>query len=126
MINSVSEFIEEFMKHKDKVEWYLHKPTPFADATDIRGRGVLCSPVTVMVEPPIHHSLDYLGFDVDITPSFQDVVSRASSHSMRGLWDAMEKFPAHKFPKARIAEAIELRQRLLDILGLAEEIPSAH
>ena len=81
MINSVNEFIEEFMKHKDKVEWYLHKPTPFADATDIRGRDVLCSPVTVMVEPPIHHSLDYLDFDIDITPSFQDVVSRASSHT---------------------------------------------
>ena len=42
MINTVDEFMEEFLKHKDKCEWYLHAPTPLADHTQLRGRDILC------------------------------------------------------------------------------------
>ncbi len=118
MIDSVDKFIEEFLKHRHKVEWYLHKPTPFANATDIRGKDILCSPTTVMVDPPVHHSLDYIDFGVDISPEFLDVVSHASSHSLEGLREAMGKFPASR---ERFAQALDLRERLLDILGLEEE-----
>ena len=120
MIDSVDKFIEEFLKHRHKVEWYLHKPTPLANATDIRGRDVLCSPVTVMVDPPIHHSLDYLDLNIDISPSFLDVVSHASSYSIEGLREAMDKFPASR---ERFAQALDLRERLLEVLGLEEEAP---
>lgn len=120
MIDSVDKFIEEFLKHRHKVEWYLHKPTPLANATDIRGKDVLCSPVTVMVDPPIHHSLDYLDLDLDISPSFLDVVSHASSHSLEGLREAMDKFPVSR---ERFAQALQLRERLLEVLGLEEEAP---
>ena len=118
MIDSVDKFIEEFLKHRHKVDWYLHKPTPFANATDIRGKDVLCSPMTVMVDPPVHHSLDYIDFGVDISPSFLDVISHASGHSLEGLREAMDKFPASR---ERFAQALQLRERLLEILGLEEE-----
>lgn len=118
MIDSVDKFIEEFLKHRHKVEWYLHKPTPFANATDIRGKDILCSPTTVMVDPPVHHSLDYIDFGVDISPEFLDVVSHASSHSLEGLREAMNKFPASR---DRFAQALDLRERLLEVLDLEEE-----
>ena len=120
MINSVDEFIEEFLKHKDKVEWYLHQPTPTALRTDIRGVGVLCSPMTVMSTPPVHHYIDDLGLEAEIHPTFVRVISTASDHSLRALTEAIDKFPADKFPHARTAEALELRKKLLEVLKLEE------
>lgn len=120
MINTVDEFMEEFMKHKDKVEWYLHQPTPFANFTDIRGKGVLCSPITVMCTPPVNYNLDFLDLDVEIHHSFELVVKNASEFSLGSLEEAIEKFPREKFPNSRAREAYELRRRLLDALGLTE------
>ncbi|MEW6146170.1 MAG: hypothetical protein AB1598_14250 [Thermodesulfobacteriota bacterium] len=120
MINTVDEFMDEFVKHKDKVEWYLHQPTPFANFTDIRGRGVLCSPVTVMCDPPVHYHLDFIELDVDIHHSFELVVKNASEFSLASLLEAVEKYPPEKFPRSRAREAYELRKRLLDVLGLTE------
>ena len=120
MINSVDEFIEEFLKHKDKVKWYLHQPTPTAKRTDIRGVDVLCSPMTVMCTPPVHHYIDYLELEADIHPTFVRVISTAADHSVRALTEAMDKFPADKFPHARTSEALELRKRLLVVLELEE------
>ena len=121
MINSVDEFIEEFLKHKDKVTWYLHQPTPTSRHTDIRGVNVLCSPMTVMCTPPLHHYIDYLDLEADIHPAFVRVISTAAEHSIRALTEAIDKFPADKFPHARSAEALELRKRLLEVLKLEEE-----
>ena len=120
MINSVDEFIEEFLKHKDKVEWFLHQPTPTAKRTDIRGLDVLCSPMTVMATPPLHHYLDNFDLEADIHPTFVRVISTASDHSVRALTEAIDKYPADKFPHARTAEALELRVRLLEVLELEE------
>jgi hypothetical protein len=120
MINTVDEFMEEFMKHKDKVEWYLHQPTPFANFTDIRGKGVLCSPITVMCDTPVHYHLDFLDLDADIHHSFALVVTNASEHSLDSLEEAIEKYPPDKFPQSRARESYELRKRLLDVLGLTE------
>ncbi len=120
MINTVDEFMEEFMKHKDKVEWFLHQPSPFAEHTDIRGKGVLCSPLTVMCTPPVHHYIDYLELEADIHPSFMSVISNASDHKLRSLEEAIEKYPSEKYPQSRAPEACELRKRLLDALGLTE------
>lgn len=122
MIDSVDEFMDEFMKHKDKVEWYLHRPTPTANVTDIRGKGVLCSPLTVMCTPPVHYHLDFLDLDVEIHYSFELVIKNASEYSLGSLEEAIGKYPPEKFPKSRAREAYELRRRLLDILGL-EEVP---
>ncbi len=120
MINTVDEFMDEFVKHKDKVEWYLHRPTPNADPTDIRGVGVLCSPMTVMCTPPMHHYIDYLDLEAELHPTFIRVISTASEHSITALKDAIEKYPVEKFPQSRAREAYELRLRLLDTLGLEE------
>jgi hypothetical protein len=120
MINTVDDFIEEFIKHKDKVEWYLHQPTPFADHTDIRGRDVLCSPLTVMCTPPVHHYIDYLELEADIDPSFMRVISNASDHKLKSLEEAIEKYPIEVFPQSRAREALELRAKLLHVLGLTE------
>ena len=120
MINTVDEFMDEFEKHKDKVEWYLHQPTPNADPTDIRGVGVLCSPLTVMCTPPVHHYIDYLEVEADIHPTFMRVISTASERSTTALKDAIGKFPVEKFPQSRAREAYELRLRLLDALDLEE------
>ena len=120
MINSVDGFVEEFLKHKDKVEWFLHKPTPTAKQTDIRGVGVLCSPMTVMCTPPVHYYLDDLELEADIHPTFVRVISTASDHSMHALTEAIDKYPADKFPHARAPEALELRKKLLEVLELEE------
>ena len=120
MINTVNEFMEEFMKHKDKVEWYLHQPTTFANFTDIRGKGVLCSPITVMCTPPVHYHLDFLDLEADIHHSFALVVTNASEHSLGSLMEAIEKYPPGEFPQSRAREAYELRERLLSVLGLSE------
>jgi len=120
MINTVDEFMEEFVKHKDKVEWYIHQPTPFANFTDIRGKGVLCSPLTVMCTPPVHYHLDFLDLEADIHHSFALVVTTASEHSLASLEEAIEKYPPDKFPQSRARESYELRKRLLDVLGLTE------
>jgi len=120
MINTVDEFIEEFIKHKDKVKWYLHQPTPTAKRTDIRGVNVLCSPMTVMCTPPVHHYIDYLELEADIHPKFVRVISTASDHSVRALTEAIDKYPAEKFPHARTSEALELRRKLLQVLDLQE------
>jgi hypothetical protein len=120
MINTVDEFMEEFVKHKDKVEWCIHQPTPFANFTDIRGKGVLCSPVSVMFDPPVHHQLDFLDLEVEMHHSFELVVKNASEHSLDSLEEAIEKYPPDKFPQSRAREAYELRKRLLDVLGLME------
>ena len=89
MINSVDEFMEEFIKHKDKVEWYLHAPTPFADHTQIRGRDVLCSPLTVMCTPPVHVYIDFIDLEAEIHDTFVRVISAASDHSLFGLREAV-------------------------------------
>lgn len=120
MINTVDEFMDEFIKHKDKVEWYLHRPTPNADPTDIRGVGVLCSPMTVMCTPPVHHYIDYLDLEANIHPTFIRVISTASEHSLTALEQAIEKYPLEKFPQSRAREAYELRVRLLETLNLEE------
>lgn len=120
MINTVDEFMDEFVKHKHKVEWYLHKPTPLADATDIRGRDVLCSPLTALSTPPVHYHLDFIDLDVEIHHSFMQVVTQASDHSLRALSEAVVKYPKEKFQNARYDEAYELRKRLLGVLGLEE------
>jgi len=120
MINTVDEFIEEFIKHKDKVKWYLHQPTPTAKRTDIRGVDVLCSPMTVMCTPPVHHYIDYLELEAEIHPKFVRVISTASDHSVRALIEAIDKYPAEKFPHARASEALELRRKFLVILDLQE------
>ena len=120
MINSVDEFIDEFIKHKDKVQWFLHQPTPTAKRTDIRGVDVLCSPMTVMCTPPVHHYIDYMDLEAEIHPTFVRVISTASDHSVRALTEAIEKFPPDKFPHVRSSEALELRNRLLEVLGLEE------
>lgn len=115
MINTVDEFMDEFMKHKDKVEWYLHQPTPYADHTDIRGKGVLCSPLTVMSTPPVHCHLDFIDLEADIHPSFISVITNASEHKIKSLEEAVDKYP-----QSRAREACELRERLLDALNLEE------
>lgn len=120
MINSVDEFIEEFLKHKDKVEWYLHQPTPTALKTDIRGVGVLCSPMTVMCTPPVHHYIDDYYLEADIHPTFLRVISTASNHSLKALGEAIDKYPEDDFPHFRAPEALELRKRLLQVLELEE------
>ena len=112
MINTVDEFMEEFVKHKDKVEWYLHQPTPTANFTDIRGKDVLCSPLTVMCTPPVHYHLDFLDLDVEIHYSFELVVKNASEHSLYSLEEAIEKYPPEKFPNSR-ARAIGLFSSVL-------------
>ena len=124
MINSVDEFMEEFAKHKDKVTWYLHAPTPFADHTQIRGRDVLCSPMTVMCTPPVHVYLDFIDLEADIHHTFVRVISAASDHSLYGLKEAVEKFPVDKFPMSRAPEALELRIRLLEVLGIEDTLTS--
>ena len=121
-INTVDEFMDAFMDHKDKVEWYLHAPTPFADHTQIRGRDILCSPLTVMCTPPVHVYLDFMDLDVEVDPTFVRVVSAASDHSLFGLEEAVEKYPVEEFPMSRAPEALELRKRLLDTLGLEDEV----
>ena len=120
MINSVDEFIKEFVKHKDKVKWYLHQPTPMAKRTDIRGVNVLCSPMTVMCTPPIHHYIDYLDLEAEIHPAFVRVISTASEYSVRALTEAIDKYPAEKFPHVRAPESLELRKKLLEVLDLEE------
>jgi hypothetical protein len=120
MINTVDGFMEEFEKHKSKVQWYLHQPTPNADPTDIRGVDVLCSPLTVMCTPPVHHFIDYLEIEADIHPTFMRVISTASERSTTALKEAIEKYPVEKFPQSRAIEAYELRLRLLNSLGLEE------
>ncbi len=120
MINSVDGFIEEFVKHKDKVEWYLHQPTPNAEPTDIRGKDILCSPVTAMCTPPVHHYIDYIDIEAEIHPTFLRVVSTASDHSLDALREAIDKFPIEKFPQSRAREAYELRLKLLEVLNLEE------
>ncbi len=120
MINTVDEFIAEFVKHKDKVEWYIHRPTPTAKVTDIRGRGVLCSPLTVMCTPPVHYYIDYLDLEAQIHPTFIRVISNASDHSLTALREAIDKYPADKFPSSRAVEAYKLREQLLETLGLEE------
>ena len=124
MINTVDEFMEEFGKHKDKVDWYLHAPTPFADYTQLRGRDVLCSPLTVMSDPPVHVYLDFVDLDAEIHSTFVRVVMAASDHSLLGLKQAVEKFPVDKFPMSRAPEALELRHRLLEVLGIEDNITS--
>jgi len=124
MINTVDEFMEEFVKHKDKVEWYLHAPTPFADHTQIRGRDVLCNPLSVMSDPPVHVYLDFIELDTEIHHTFVRVIFAASDHSLLGLREAVEKFPVDKFPMSRAPEALELRLRLLEVLGIEDNITS--
>jgi hypothetical protein len=120
MINTVDGFMDEFEKHKGKVDWFLHQPTPNADPTDIRGVDVLCSPLTVMCTPPVHHFIDYLEIEADIHPTFMRVISTASERSTTALKEAIEKYPVEKFPQSRALEAYELRLRLLEALGLEE------
>ncbi len=124
MINSVDEFMEEFLKHKDKVEWYLHAPTPFADHTQLRGRDVLCSPLTVMCTPPVHVYLDFIDLEADIHHTFVRVIFAAADHSLLGLREAVQKFPVSEFPMSRAPEALELRLRLLHVPELAASINS--
>lgn len=124
MINSVNDFMEEFEKHKDKVEWYLHAPTPFADHTQLRGRGVLCSPLTVMCTPPVHVYVDFIDLEAEIHHTFVRVVMAAADHSLLGLREAVEKFPVSEFPMSRAPEALELRLRMLDMLGIEDNLTS--
>ncbi len=124
MINTVDDFMEEFIKHKNKVEWYLHAPTPFADHTQIRGKGVLCNPLTVMCNPPVHVYLDFYELEIDVDPTFVRVVFAASDHSLFGLEEAVETYPADKFPASRANEAFELRKRLLEALELEDNVTS--
>jgi len=81
---------------------------------------VLCSPMTVMCTPPVHHYIDYLDLEAEIHPAFVRVISTASEHSVRALTEAIDKYPAEKFPHVRAPEAHELRKKLLEVLDLEE------
>jgi hypothetical protein len=80
--------------------------------------------MTVMCDPPVHVYIDFIDLDADIHHTFVRVISAASDHSLFGLREAVEKFPVDKFPMSRAPEALELRIRLLEELGIEDNITS--
>ena len=77
-----------------------------------------------MCDPPVHVYLDMIKLDAEIHSTFVRVVMAAADHSLFGLKEAVQKYPVDKFPMSRAPEALELRLRLLEVLGIEDNITS--